>query len=185
MHLETWRCDIGACAPQTHGSKEQKSISGPRLRQQEGNGPVYHDFDRKDLFTQHLKRMHSPASSASRAEKTKYEALIETIQTRCHRRLREPPINTICPYCTHHPAFESWDDRIEHVGKHLERGDINKNTEREDIALREWLREGGYLVRKEGAQEWKLLDSGKKRKKQREEVADEEDGERDADGEEE
>ncbi len=185
MHLETWRCDIGACAPQPCGSTEHRYALDSASGQVEGNGIVFHDFDRKDLFTQHLKRMHSPTSSAPRAEKAKYEASVEGIQKRCYRRLRDPPTETLCPYCTQHPRFESWDDRIEHVGKHLERGDFDKDMEREDVALREWLTKEGYLVWKGPAQGWRLLEDGKKRKKQGEKAVKEEEGEEDAEGDEE
>jgi len=182
MHLETWRCDIGACAPQTCGSKEHNHALDSKSEQQEANGPVYHDFDRKDLFTQHLKRMHCPANSASRAEKAKYEASVEASQKRCYRRLRDPPTNVICPYCTQHPGFNSWDDRIEHVGKHLERADFDKNMVREDVALQEWLTKEGYLVWKGEAHGWRLLETGKKRKNQGEKAVKEEEGEEDAEG---
>lgn len=180
MHLETWRCDIGICAPQSCGSKQHKSTSPSPSGQLEAGGSA-HEFDRKDLFTQHLKRMHCPASSASRAEKAKFEGSIEAIQRRCHRKLRDPPANTICPYCTHHPVFDSWDDRIEHVGKHLERGDFDKSKELEDQDLRAWLIREEYLTWNGVA--WKLLDTGKKRKSRAEKAVEE--GEEDAEGEDE
>lgn len=185
MHLETWRCDIGACAPQSCGLKEHSHALDSNAGQQEANGLVYHDFDRKDLFTQHLKRMHAPTSSASRAEKAKCEASVEAIQKRCYRRLRDPPTDTICPYCTQHARFESWEDRIEHVGKHLERGDFDKDSAREDVALREWLKKEGYLVWEGQGQGWRLLESGRKRKKQGEKAVKGEEGEEDAEGDEE
>lgn len=182
MHLETWRCDIGACAPPSCGHNHASGSASSKL---EAQGLVYHDFDRKDLFTQHLKRMHSPGNAASRAEKAKYEASVEAIQKRCHLRLREPPTNTICPYCTHHPVFESWDDRIEHVGKHLERGDFDKSMEIEDVELQKWLAGEGYLVWKGPGQGLRLLETGKKRKNPEEKAVKEEEGEEDAEGDEE
>jgi len=185
MHLETWTCNIGACAPQSGGSKAHHHALDSKSGQQEASGAASHDFDRKDLFTQHLKRMHSPAASASRAEKAKYEASVEAIQNRCYRRLRDPPADTICPYCTQHPRFESWDDRIEHVGKHLERGDFDKSMEREDVALRDWLIKEEYLVWKGQAQGWRLLESGKKRREQGKKAVKPEAGEEDAEGDEE
>ena len=183
MHLETWRCDIGACASKSGGSKENKRSSPSPSGQLQTNGPAFHEFDRKDLFTQHLKRMHAPSNSASRADKDKFDASIEGIQRRCHKKLRTPPTNAICPYCTHHPVFESWEDRIEHVGKHLERGDIDRSQEMEDTALKTWLQDQGYLVWKGQTLRWRLVDTGKK-KKNREEKAMADD-EEDAEGEEE
>ncbi len=180
MHLETWRCDVGVCAPPSCGSKEHKHSSPSPSGQLEPHGSLYHEFDRKDLFTQHLKRMHAPAPSASRAEKDRFEKSIEETQKRCHRRLRDPPSYTICPYCPHHPVFDSWDDRVEHVGKHLERSDFDKNQEIEDDPLREWLSREGYLVWKGATMGWRLLDTGKKRKNRGEKGVEE--GEEDAEG---
>ena len=182
MHLETWRCDVGGCAPPSYASKEHQHTSPSPSGQLETHvSSLYHDFDRKDLFTQHLKRMHSPANSASRAEKNKFENSIDGIQKRCHRVLREAPTGTICPYCSHHPVFDSWEDRVEHVGKHLERGDFDRTVEMEDEALRKWLCQEGYLVWKGSG--WKLVDTGKKRKNRQEKAVAE--GEEDAEGDEE
>lgn len=181
MHLETWRCDVGACAPQSCGSKDRKN--GSPLGSGAAPGSTYHEFDRKDLFTQHLKRMHAPPNSASRAEKQKFEGMIEAIQQRCYKKLRDPPAKSICPYCPNHPVFESWDERVEHVGRHLEKSDFDKNLEIEDGPLRDWLRQEGYLVWKGAGQGWQLKDTGKKRKNRGEKTAEE--GEEDAEGEEE
>ena len=181
MHLETWRCDIGVCAPPSCGSTDHKHTSPSPSGQLETHAPLYHDFDRKDLFTQHLKRMHSPATSASRAEKSKFENSIDGIQKRCHRVLREAPVNTFCPYCPNHPVFEHWEDRVEHVGKHLERSDFDQKLEMEDQALRDWLSREGYLVWK--GHGWRLVDTGKKRKSRQEKTV--VSGEEDAEGDEE
>ena len=188
MHLETWRCDIGACAApacatddlQQNGrrisSSQTASIAGPL----DNAASQYHDFDRKDLFTQHMKRMHSPAGSASRADKINFDASIEDAQKRCYLKLREPPVNTICPFCPDHPAFESWDDRIEHVGKHLEKNDVDRTQEVEDPVLMKWLQEAGYVLPKGSG--WKLIDTGKKKKRTIKKEEDDE-GEEDAEGE--
>ncbi|KAL6720673.1 hypothetical protein ACLMJK_002598 [Lecanora helva] len=180
MHLETWRCDIGVCAVPMNKAKEhhQSSTVLGEVKSQEN---PYHDFDRKDLFTQHLKRMHAPAPSASLAEKNKFEGDIKHIQKRCHKRLREPPANSICPYCPNHPVFETWDDRVEHVGKHLEKSDFDKNNEIEDEALRDWLQQEGCLVWKGPHLKWRLNDTGKKRKSRGDDAVKEE-GDEDAEG---
>ena len=183
MHLETWRCDIGSCANQSNLSKSHKASPSPLGRHTEAQGSGAHDFDRKDLFTQHLKRMHVPPPSASKAEKKRFEESIDGIRSRCYKKLREPPTNSICPYCPHHPVFENWEDRVEHVGKHLERSDFDKNNEVEDIVLREWLIREHYLVWKPNAGGWRLLETGKKRKNRGEKPMGE--GEEDAEGDEE
>lgn len=155
MRFETWRCDVGACAPQTIGPDGQLASSS--------HEPFYHDFDRKDLFTQHLKRMHAPAPSASTAEKTAFNDAIDNVQRRCYVRLRELPANTICPFCSEQPTFKKWEDRIEHVGKHLEKGDVDLAAEVEDITLRDWMVSQGFLAHEGG--EWRLKDVAKKKKR--------------------
>ena len=181
MHLETWRCDIGACVAPSSETKDRRN--GVQPAPMATSGPVYHEFDRKDLFTQHLKRMHAPSSSASRAERTRFENQLEAIQKRCHRILRGPPAKSICPYCPDHPVFESWDERVEHVGRHLEKSDFDQKMEIEDQPLLEWLNHEEYLVWKGAGQGWRLKDMGKKRKSRGEKMTEE--GEEDAEGEDE
>ena len=111
-------------------------------------------FDRKDLFISHLKRMHAPPSSACDAEKSIFNDVVETAQARCHVRLRELPKATICPFCPHHPAFEIWDDRLQHVGNHLENQDFDPTDEIEDVALRNWMIGQGFLKWEDEA--WRL-----------------------------
>ena len=156
------------------------------------------DFNRKDLFTQHLRRMHGsslrppPASStgsssssginSSRSTKhngasasaeapsttttaTATAAEVEIVR-RCYRVLRQPPMTSSCLFCP--KRFEgvgSWDERVEHVGKHLEN---ERKAGREpvpvgqwgvDRALEEWLVEEG-MVGKNGV-EWEIRDGQK------------------------
>ncbi|MCJ1278526.1 hypothetical protein MMC21_006343 [Puttea exsequens] len=188
MHFETWRCDMGACALvddefQTGRSRNSLHLHTPA----NGNGHentanAYHDFDRKDLFTQHVKRMHGPANNARRAEKDAFNASIEAAQVRCKMEVRDPPTNTICPFCPSLPPFESWEDRLEHIGKHLEKGEVDVRDEREDEGLRRWMEEQRFVVRtREG---WVLVDMGKK-KKRRTPAARLDEGWEDAEGEDE
>lgn len=186
MRLETWRCDIGACAPvpddlprgRSHLSSQMSIPSACGLSQ---DAPSYaHEFDRKDLFTQHMKRMHAPHNNASRTDKQAFEDGIEGAQSRCHRELRDPPAGTICPYCPN-VTFDCWDERIEHVGKHLEKEDLDIRQGGEDVALRQWMEDQGFIywTRTGG---YKLAETGKKKK--RTPAIKLEDGEEDAEGEE-
>ena len=192
LHLETWRCDLDGCAfPITSGHKKHiLTTESSEFLPSKGKGKKtnlsemqYHDFDRKDLFTQHIKRMHAPPRFASNADKAAFEAQIPIIQNRCHLQLRSPPSQSRCPYCPN-KIFEgdgSWTDRLEHVGKHLEKNDIKTEDEIEDEDLRSWMMQhrligftahSGYVVT-----------SRKKKKTGRIEKASE--GEEDAEGEEE
>lgn len=159
LHLETWRCDLDSCAyPATsangasgqgkHKNCTPSSTVSPSAGKKANPTEVqHHDFDRKDLFTQHIKRMHAPPASASHAEKAAFDARITKIQERCHRQLRSPPPRSRCLYCPD-KVFEgpsSWTERLEHVGKHLEKNDMNKEDEVEDEDLRSWMMQQGFM----------------------------------------
>ncbi|KAL8760531.1 MAG: hypothetical protein Q9184_003295 [Pyrenodesmia sp. 2 TL-2023] len=216
-----YRCDIGACvprpAPSHFPSSSSQTPSQPQPQPPLSAEYSPNDFNRKDLFTQHLRRMHGPGPSASRAAKDAYDATLEDIRRRCWNPLRDTPPKSICPYCAPHPArpggapppssaekkpkpvvFEgkgSWDERMEHVGKHLEKeGELG--AEVEDVELREWMRREGLIAEERGG--WVVAGVGGRRRgrggggavvvvKEEEEEEEEVDGEgeADADGEDE
>lgn len=132
------------------------------------------EFNRKDLFIQHLKRMHpapSPAppakaplskSASSRSSKSDKAgktnkvddlnpALIEA-EKRCHITLRQPPTDSSCLFCsTNFSGRGSWEARIEHVAKHMEQfkkegKDVpDPQSWRSDHALEQWLISEGVV----------------------------------------
>lgn len=133
------------------------------------------EFNRKDLFIQHLKRMHPspcpahspkvqiaksrPNRSGSKVGKTgkasKGEdmdpALLEAEQ-RCHIVLRQPPSDSACLFCSaNFSGRGSWEARIEHVAKHMEqyKKDGNEVPDpsnwRADRALEQWLVSEGVI----------------------------------------
>ena len=91
--------------------------------------PRPNDFNRKDLFTQHVRRMHLPngrrqttsnARSAARDGNADEQVLQEAAK-RCYRIERSPPEQSCCIFCE--KQFQgrgSWDERMEHVGGHFE-----------------------------------------------------------------
>lgn len=196
LRLGIYRCDIGACVPlpNQHRRKSssssigyQKSLRGPAGASVAGaTGTGHNDFNRKDLFTQHVRRMHGPAVAASRAEKDAFDASLEAMRERCWISLRDPPPRSTCGFCGHgrtgsqtEPAsikgedaeaeddategtevvFDAWDERMEHVGKHLERGETG---EREDEVLREWMVSEGLVAKEKGA--WRVVGCGGRRR---------------------
>ena len=198
LHLETWRCDLDGCAlPVTSGngaSGQGKHKNGtppsavsPSVGKKTNPSEVqYHDFDRKDLFTQHIKRMHAPANSAPNADKVAFEGQIPAIQDRCHRQLRSPPPRSRCLYCPD-KIFEgagSWTDRLEHLGKHLEKNDVKKEDEVEDEDVREWMLQHGFMEWKGAHTGYKVTNADGKKKKNKSVVMASE-GEEDAEGEDE
>jgi hypothetical protein len=149
IQLGFWRCDM--CPP------------SPGI-----DHPVYNDFNRKDLFTQHLRRMHAvPATlgtqdSKDASQPTSSAALPNTpqisdeqiteIQKRCYRQLRLPPETSSCVFCTRNfSGPNSWEERLEHVGGHLERDRKNGSscpdvsTWRIDPPLRTYLEVEGLV----------------------------------------
>ena len=197
LHLETWRCDLDGCALPTaavngasgqekHKTGASPSAASPSMGKKTNPSEVQpHDFDRKDLFTQHIKRMHAPPPSASHAEKVAFDAGIPAIQERCHLQLRSPPPRSRCLYCAD-KKFEgagSWTDRLEHVGKHLEKNDVKREDEREDEELRSWMVQQRFMEWK-APMGYKVTNTEGKKKKNKSTVTASE-GEEDAEGEDE
>lgn len=198
LHLETWRCDLETCAfPVTSANgvsgqeKQRKCTPSSTVSPSTGKkaNPIevpYHDFDRKDLFTQHIKRMHvKPTASASHADRAAFEASIPEIQDRCHRQLRSPPPRSRCLYCPD-KVFEgpgSWTERLEHVGKHLEKNDMSKEDEVEDEELRNWMMQQGFMEWK--AQTGYKVNNTEGKKKRNKSTVVTSEGEEDAEGEDE
>lgn len=102
LKLENYRCDLKGC---------EATSRGPN------------DFNRKDLFTQHLRRMHAPwtgrKTSPTAAEKAEFEATLDEHARRCLKPLRAPPAKTSCAEC-HHIVFTDWSKRMEHMSQHYE-----------------------------------------------------------------
>jgi hypothetical protein len=151
IQLGFWRCDM--CPP------------SPGI-----DHPVYNDFNRKDLFTQHLRRMHAvpatvaaagqdgkestqpappnptPAPAPAPGAATLSDEQIADIQKRCYRQLRAPPEVSSCVFCNRtFSGPNSWEERLEHVGGHLERDRKNGTSPadvvfwRSDDQLRDYL----------------------------------------------
>lgn len=142
VKLGFWRCD--QCPPSPSAGAAAN--------------PSFNDFNRKDLFTQHLRRMHGPRRPGAALS----DAQVAQHQERCYKRLRDPPSRSGCIFCE--SVFDgdgSWEDRMEHVGTHFERE--RKGVERargsdgwrEDAVLREWLLAQG-LVEEDGKGGWRI-----------------------------
>lgn len=91
--------------------------------------PSSNDFNRKDLFTQHVRRMHLPngrrqttsnARSAARDDNAD-EQFLQDAAKRCYRIERSPPEQSCCIFCEKQfHGRGSWDERMEHIGGHFE-----------------------------------------------------------------
>lgn len=152
-----WRCDL--CPPSVD-AKDDQTI-------------YFNDFNRKDLFTQHLRRMHAASkldSAHSRKEYPVNEDNLAEHQTRCRVQLRKPPQHSICLFCDktfHGPA--SWEERMEHIGRHLEKDGkdtidvLDSSSWNRDEELELYLLDEGLIVRDQG--HWKIGDGKRVRER--------------------
>lgn len=135
------------------------------------------DFNRKDLFVQHVRRMHpirtAVPSSLSNSKKnndrargkattttTTMEAALNRIAERCYQLTHSAPESCCCVFCEE--MFEgegAMEARTEHVGKHMESrrkeglDPVAVGDWREDEDLESWLLRHGMIVRKKGVLE--------------------------------
>jgi hypothetical protein len=103
-------------------------------------------YNRKDLFAQHLRRMHSPWPSPkykpTSDEENSFEQGLKPIYEDCKTQ-RNPPQQSQCTFCTYEASgAQCWEDRMEHVSKHFEKGE---QQIREDAPLRDWALQEGII----------------------------------------
>jgi hypothetical protein len=119
----------------------------------EGKG---NEFNRKDLFTQHLRRMHAPFAIKKAIAKgdsklqLEWETHVKEMQASCLVIRRSPPQRSACPKPDCSNVFEgagSWDDWTEHVGRHMEKGEAGRLGV--DRLLAKWALDEGIIERKE------------------------------------
>lgn len=119
----------------------------------EGKG---NEFNRKDLFTQHLRRMHAPfhVKRAMTKGDTKlladWEESVKNMQQSCLVTRRQPPQRSACPKpgCQHEfSGAGSWDEWTEHVGRHMEKGEAQSLGV--DSLLARWALDEGIIEAKD------------------------------------
>lgn len=122
----------------------------------EGKG---NEFNRKDLFTQHLRRMHAPFAIKKSLHKANdkmqadWEAHVKEMQVSCLVTRREPPQHVACPKAECGKEFEghiAWDEWTEHVGRHMEKGDGLKIGV--DALLAKWALDEAIIERTESGE---------------------------------
>ena len=150
LNLNSWVCELGACGKVQNQSKK------------DGGGLVKgSEFNRKDLFTQHLRRMHAPfAVKRMNKKNQEWEDRLKELQGSCLRVKRQPPTRLGCPLNDCDGFFEGatcWDDRMEHVGKHLEKAAISTGMNKfsveqeDDDLLVNWALRERIIERKAGS----------------------------------
>ncbi|KAI0550030.1 hypothetical protein F4679DRAFT_226058 [Xylaria curta] len=135
--LQYWVCQQDGCAQVSNKPNTPKKSSGSARRRTDcprypvtysstlPNGTI---FNRKDLYTQHLRRMHVPAHLKNKVkskthvpewEERQRVHQDEAIRVRC-----QLPTHMLCPAPNCNVRFDgnnAWDERMEHVAKHLEK----------------------------------------------------------------
>jgi hypothetical protein len=155
IKLGYWRCDL--CTPTTDSN--------------DAHTLYYNDFNRKDLFTQHLRRMHAAPKDKSCHIQKDYPVSEENLsehQVRCNLQLRDAPQHSSCLFCERtFSGATCWEERMEHVGRHLEKDYktrvdmLDPATWHVDLKLERYLLDEGLIAR-DGAG-WKIGD-GKPRR---------------------
>ncbi|KAH6649858.1 hypothetical protein F5144DRAFT_597364 [Chaetomium tenue] len=134
--LNYWVCTEGTCAKaDTQDQTPSSTTTTPTPSQ-----PTGAIFNRKDLFTQHLKRMHAPKElkdapttptttttkpTPAQNALTQWTTRLKHLQATSIRPRCQLPKYMRCPvpHCTA-PPFRgdgAWNDRMEHVAKHMDR----------------------------------------------------------------
>lgn len=155
-------CDLDACAHTKNTLSHSKTNNGRAKRSRRGAGqqsflpepvgpplPNGAIFNRKDLFTQHVRRMHAPAnlqkqqqksskktpassfSSSSTSSSAEWEEKIKALQAHALRERCELPTYMRCPAPDCSAEFsgtDAWDLRMEHVARHLESAAVGEEA---------------------------------------------------------
>jgi hypothetical protein len=107
-HLDfyRWVCDIEACRNIFYLSENGNLVLKSR------------EFEQKDIFTEHFRRMHMPFSSKGKEKgNQEWEERLKEIQINCRRGTRDPPTKISCPNCrANFQGVNSWDKMIDHLG---------------------------------------------------------------------
>ncbi|PYH48011.1 putative C2H2 finger domain protein [Aspergillus saccharolyticus JOP 1030-1] len=157
IQLGFFRCDVGRCS--LDSLSKERNLNSPFESLAYNESHLVNDFNRKDLFTQHQRRMHAPWLCRNRKtpeteeEREAFEQSLEAVRNRCWHEQRKAPLHSQCGFCGQHfVGARSWNDRMEHVGRHYEKDELLHESE--DLLLRQWAIEEGIIREVEG--EWKL-----------------------------
>lgn len=137
LQLGYYRCDLDGCDPDNCSSQTSNTLSRPQARRTSSSYSqptihgtceeaeeivkIYNDFNRKDLFTQHCRRMHGPTRNAAlctsssttkngapmptKEDEASFEQQLESIRRRCWHVRRRAPARSNCPFCSN--VFDS------------------------------------------------------------------------------
>ncbi|KAM0552540.1 hypothetical protein ACHAPJ_007868 [Fusarium lateritium] len=159
LNLNFWICTTGACG---HSPSQSRVVS---------TTPTHcRVFRRKDLFTQHIRRMHAPqevvrADKKDRKFPAEWVAQEKELQEAALRQRCNLPVYMRCPAKGCGTVFDNgpktWDTRMEHVAVHLERAASNEEPPvvfggANDQALTEWASDPSVRVIASTGEGWEV-----------------------------
>ena len=114
LYLTYYHCEVEECATAKPTSARRRPESLP---------PYGGIFNRKDLYTQHVRRMHQQDDKRKKPSRQAEEQL-KLLQVRAVRKRCNFPTLMYCPADNCNDRFvgdKAWDERMEHVARHLEK----------------------------------------------------------------
>ncbi|KAK5106105.1 hypothetical protein LTS08_000221 [Lithohypha guttulata] len=115
LQLGFYRCDLDDCDPNNNNSKF-RARNNHRPKHDEEIIKIYNDFNRKDLFTQHCRRMHGPTRNPAlcsnaptkkggelkptKEDEADFEKEMINIRSRCWQVRRKAPARSNCGFCS-------------------------------------------------------------------------------------
>lgn len=128
LQLGYYRCDLGDCNPDAKAKSGRLGRRGSSNNSKSQHGchegdsghetvkVYYNDFNRKDLFTQHCRRMHGPSRNPmlrskplskkngalcpTKEDEAAFEDQLENIRARCWHVRRRAPNRSLCGFCS-------------------------------------------------------------------------------------
>ena len=181
LRLHYWLCQEGACGQVSHPKPIQimrwtirypvavlEPVAAPATSSDSGlpsRVPSGAIFGRRDLYSHHLRRIHSLRENATDSEEARWRAAqMGALRDRCTL-----PTYLRCPAQSHgcdseFVGEEAWDERMEHIAKHLEWSAAGREPPWEfgganDPTLIDWASHPDVaLIRKNADDQWELND---------------------------
>ncbi|KAM0245658.1 hypothetical protein ACHAQJ_010510 [Trichoderma viride] len=161
LGLKYWVCTEGKCADERQSSYQQRAGLPP-------NGNI---FNRKDLYTQHIRRMHSNIAGQSTTDYkgagARSDFMVKKMQEEALRIRCRLPTWMPCPVQSCGKSFtgsNAWDERMEHVAQqHFDNAAAGREPPVEfggphDEVLTEWAQRSDISIVKRTEMGWELCD---------------------------
>ncbi|KAH6609590.1 zinc finger protein [Trichoderma cornu-damae] len=161
LGLRYWVCTEGKCADERQSSYQRNA-----------GLPLYGNiFNRKDLYTQHIRRMHATVAGQTTTDykgaDARSDAMVKKMQEDALRIRCKLPTWMPCPVQSCDKSFtgsNAWDERMEHVAQqHFDNAAAGREPPVEfggshDMVLTEWASRPDIRIVKRTETGWELCD---------------------------